>query len=30
VRGAPPLLRRMWQLLALDEIAPVTFAGVAA
>jgi anti-anti-sigma regulatory factor len=30
VRGASPLLRRMWHVLALDEIAPVTFAGDAA
>jgi anti-anti-sigma regulatory factor len=30
VRGASPLLRRMWQVLALDEIAPVAFAGSAA
>ncbi len=30
IRGASPLLRRMWQLLALDEIAPVAFAAVAA
>jgi anti-anti-sigma regulatory factor len=30
VRGASWLMRRMWQVLALDEIAPVTFAGAAA
>jgi anti-anti-sigma factor len=29
-RGASPLLRRMWNVLALDEIAPVTFTGTAA
>jgi anti-anti-sigma regulatory factor len=29
-RGASPLLRRMWKVLALDEIAPVTFTGTAA
>jgi hypothetical protein len=27
VRGASPLLRRMWQVLGLTRIAPVTFAG---
>jgi anti-anti-sigma regulatory factor len=27
VRGASPLVRRMWQILALDELAPVAFAG---
>jgi hypothetical protein len=27
VRGASPLLRRMWQVLALSDIAPVRFAG---
>jgi hypothetical protein len=30
VRGASPLLRRMWQVLALGEIAPVRFVGAAA
>ncbi|MFD2090917.1 MEDS domain-containing protein [Blastococcus deserti] len=30
VRGASPLVRRMWRVLALDELAPVTFAGAAA
>jgi hypothetical protein len=30
VRGASPLVRRMWSVLALGEIAPVTFEGVAA
>jgi anti-anti-sigma regulatory factor len=30
VRGASPLVRRMWRLLELGEIAPVTFAGAAA
>jgi hypothetical protein len=30
VRGASPLLRRMWDVLALGELAPVTFDGVAA
>ncbi len=30
VRGASPLFRRMWQLLGLDEMASVTFAGAAA
>jgi hypothetical protein len=28
VRGASPLLRRMWQVLALGEVAPVRFAEV--
>jgi anti-anti-sigma regulatory factor len=27
IRGAAPLLRRMWRLLELDQIAPVTFAA---
>ncbi len=30
VRGASPLLRRMWQVLALGEIAPVRFVGTSA
>jgi anti-anti-sigma regulatory factor len=30
IRGASSLLRRMWQVLALDEVAPVAFAGTAA
>jgi hypothetical protein len=30
VRGASPLLRRMWRVLALGDIAPVQFAGAAA
>ncbi len=30
VRNAPPLFRRMWQILALDELVRVSFAGAAA
>jgi hypothetical protein len=30
IRSAAPLLQRMWQLLALDELAPVEFAGAPA
>jgi hypothetical protein len=30
VRGASPLFRRMWQVLALDEVAPIAFAGAPA
>jgi hypothetical protein len=30
VRGASPLVRRMWRVLALGDIAPVRFAGAAA
>ena len=30
VRDASPLFRRMWQILALDELVPVSFAGAAA
>ena len=30
IRDASPLLQRMWQLLALDDVAPVVFAGSAA
>ena len=30
VRNAAPLLRRMWRILALDELVPVDFAGAAA
>jgi len=29
VRNATPLFRRMWQILALDELVPVSFAGAA-
>jgi MEDS: MEthanogen/methylotroph, DcmR Sensory domain/STAS domain len=30
IRGASPLLRRMWRILALDVLAPVTFTATAA
>jgi anti-anti-sigma regulatory factor len=30
LRGAPHLVRRMWSILSLDTLAPVTFSGVPA